>query len=70
MTRLAIVIVNFNAREHLGNCLASLAGSPPTTKTIGMVSVAAFAARAGASPPLVTMTATWRRTRSAASAGN
>ncbi len=31
MTRLAIVIVNFNAREHLENCLASLATSPPRT---------------------------------------
>jgi GT2 family glycosyltransferase len=31
MTRLAIVIVNFNAREHLENCLASLVSTPPTT---------------------------------------
>jgi N-acetylglucosaminyl-diphospho-decaprenol L-rhamnosyltransferase len=29
MTRLAIVIVNFNAREHLDDCLASLAAAPP-----------------------------------------
>ena len=31
MPRLAIVIVNFNAREHLENCLASLAAAPPLT---------------------------------------
>jgi GT2 family glycosyltransferase len=31
MTRLAIVIVNFNAREHLENCLAALTASPPST---------------------------------------
>ena len=31
MTRLAIVIVNFNAREHLENCLASLTHVPPRT---------------------------------------
>lgn len=31
MTRLTIVIVNFNAREHLENCLASLAAAPPST---------------------------------------
>jgi N-acetylglucosaminyl-diphospho-decaprenol L-rhamnosyltransferase len=29
MTRVAIVIVNFNAREQLENCLASLAAFPP-----------------------------------------
>lgn len=29
--RLAIVIVSFNAREHLENCLASLAAAPPLT---------------------------------------
>ncbi len=29
--RLAIVIVNFNAREHVENCLASLAAAPPLT---------------------------------------
>jgi GT2 family glycosyltransferase len=31
MPRLAIVIVNFNAREHLANCLASLTAAPPST---------------------------------------
>ncbi len=31
MPRLAIVIVNFNAREHLERCLASLATAPPAT---------------------------------------
>jgi hypothetical protein len=31
MPRLAVVIVNFNAREHLENCLASLASAPPFT---------------------------------------
>jgi GT2 family glycosyltransferase len=31
MPRLAIVIVNFNAREHLENCLTSLAAAPPVT---------------------------------------
>ncbi len=31
MARLAIVIVNFNAREHLENCLRSLAAAPPAT---------------------------------------
>jgi GT2 family glycosyltransferase len=31
MTRLAIVIVNFNAREHLLECLASIAAAPPAT---------------------------------------
>lgn len=29
--RLAIIIVNFNAREHVENCLASLADAPPAT---------------------------------------
>lgn len=31
IARLAILIVNFNAREHLANCLASLAAAPPAT---------------------------------------
>ena len=44
-------------------------GSVPTEKTMGMVVVAAFAARV-AERPLVIITATRRRTRSAASAGN
>jgi hypothetical protein len=44
-------------------------GSPPVPKTMGMVVVAAFAAKA-AGVPLATITATRRRTRSAASAGS
>src|SRR6516162_7848472 len=44
-------------------------GSVPTVKTIGMVLVAAFAA-SDARVPLATITATRRRTRSAASAGS
>ena len=44
-------------------------GSPAMTKTIGMVVVAAFAASAG-SVPTATITATRRRTRSAASEGS
>jgi hypothetical protein len=36
---------------------------------MGIVAVAALAAAAEVSPPTVTMTATWRQTRSAASAG-
>jgi hypothetical protein len=43
-----------------------LTGSPPVVNTIGIVVVAAFAARAEATPT-GTITATWRRTRSAAS---
>ena len=39
-------------------------------KTIGIVVVAALAASAEGMPPVVTITATWRRTRSAASAGS
>ena len=45
-------------------------GSIPFWKTIGIVAVAAFAARAARVLPGVAITATWRRTRSAASAGN
>jgi GT2 family glycosyltransferase len=30
MTTLSIIIVNFNARQHLENCLRSLAASPPS----------------------------------------
>src|SRR5262249_49956069 len=48
----------------------SLTGSLPVWKTIGIVEVAAFAARAGAEVPPAAITATRRRTRSAASAGN
>jgi len=45
-------------------------GSPPITKTMGMVDVAALAAIAEGAPPVVTSTATDRRTRSAANSGN
>jgi hypothetical protein len=45
----------------------SLTGSSGTVKTMGIVAVAALAANAGAVPPLVTITATGRRTNSAAS---
>src|SRR5262245_57663712 len=48
----------------------SATGSPPVTKTIGMVVVAAFAASAGGVPVTATITVTSRRTRSANSAGN
>src|SRR5215211_5484594 len=47
-----------------------LTGSWGTAKTIGIVAVAAFAAAAVGMPPPLAITATWRRTRSAASAGN
>src|SRR5262249_53664027 len=46
-----------------------LTGSPPTVNTIGIVEVAALAASAEGSPPVVARTATPCRTRSAASAG-
>jgi hypothetical protein len=45
-------------------------GSPPITKTMGMVDVATLAAIAEGAPPVVTSTATGRRTRSAAKSGN
>src|SRR5262249_27145171 len=45
-------------------------GSTPTLKTIGMVVVAVFAASAAATTPAVTITSTWRRTKSAARAGS
>ena len=41
---------------------------PLIKNTIGIVEVAAFAARPGSALPPATITATWRRTRSAASA--
>src|SRR5215813_6053228 len=44
-------------------------GSPPILKTIGIVEVDALAACAEASPPLVTITATLRETRSWTSSG-
>ena len=44
-------------------------GSLPVKQTIGMVVVAAFAGTAAVAPA-ATITATWRRTRSAASAGS
>ena len=31
MPRLAIIIVNFNAKQHLEHCLASIASAPPAT---------------------------------------
>jgi len=46
----------------------ALTGSKPLTNTIGVVVVAVLA-RLETSPPMVTMTATWRRTKSAAKAG-
>ena len=48
----------------------SLTGSSPTAKTMGIVVVAALAANAAGVPPIVAITATCRRTRSAASAGS
>ena len=48
----------------------SCTGSLPLWKTIGIVEVAACAARATWGPPAVAITATWLRTRSAASAGS
>src|SRR5262249_47911860 len=45
-------------------------GSLPFAKTMGMVVVAAFAARAETTLPVVKMTSTRRATRSAASAGS
>src|SRR6266567_708528 len=48
---------------------AKLYGSAQSTKTIGVVPVAAFAASAGPAPPDTTRTATLRRTSSVASAG-
>ena len=44
-------------------------GSPPVVKTIGMVEVAALAASPEGAPPVATITATRRCTRSAASSG-
>src|SRR6516225_8205086 len=45
-------------------------GSPPVTKTTGIVAVAALAASAGGVPPTAAITATLRETRSASSVGN
>src|SRR5215475_7739326 len=47
----------------------SRTGSPPTVKRIGIFDVAALAANADEGPPVAAMTATRRRTRSAASSG-
>jgi len=47
----------------------ALTGSSPTLKTIGIVEVAALAARARGGLPGTAITATLRRTRSAASCG-
>jgi hypothetical protein len=48
----------------------TLTGSSATPNTIGIVEVAAFAASAAGMPPIATITATWRSTRSAAIAGS
>ena len=48
----------------------SAIGSPPLTKTIGIVAVAFLAARTGAEPPWVTITLTLRAVNSAANAGS
>ena len=48
----------------------SLTGSAPVWNTIGIVAVAAFAASAGAEPRQAAITATGRRTSSAARTGN
>src|SRR5215471_12736874 len=45
-------------------------GSSPVAKTMGMVVVAALAAKAATVPPAATIMVTWRRTNSAASAGS
>ncbi len=45
-------------------------GSTPLLNTIGIVAVAALAARGETLPPVAAITATWRRTSSAARAGN
>ena len=45
-------------------------GSVPSPKTIGIVVVAALAASATCAVPIVAITATWRRTRSAANSGS
>ena len=45
-------------------------GFVPTPKTIGIAVVADLAANASGVPPMVTITSTLRRTRSAASSGN
>ena len=45
-------------------------GSPPAAKTTGIVGVDALAARAELTPPIAIITATSRRTSSAASAGS
>src|SRR6516225_7361530 len=48
----------------------SLTGSSPARKTMGIVVVAALAANAGETPPIVAITATCRRANSVASAGS
>src|SRR5204862_536390 len=48
----------------------SLTGSWAAVNTRGMVLVSALAANAGVEPPIATITATWRRTNSAASVDN
>ena len=68
MTRLTPVRLP-PGRERLATS-PSLTGSSGTVNTIGMVVVAALAARAGAVPPCARMTVTCLRTRSAASPGS
>jgi hypothetical protein len=48
----------------------NLIGSPPITNTIGMLALAAFAARAATIPALETITDTGCPARSAANAGS
>jgi hypothetical protein len=56
-------------RARLATSPAST-GSTPLVKTTGIVAVAAFAASAETIPPVVAITLTGRRTRSAANAGS
>jgi NAD(P)-dependent dehydrogenase (short-subunit alcohol dehydrogenase family) len=55
--------IDVSVNAAMGNFLT------PVKKTIGIVVVAALAASAAGALPSVAITATWRRTRSAASAG-
>jgi len=50
--------------------MPALTGSAALTKTIGIVTVAAFAAFAGSVPPGAKITATLRSTKSAAKLGS
>jgi GT2 family glycosyltransferase len=65
MIRLAIIIVNFNAREHLENCLASLGAAPPaTTHEIIVVD------NASADGSVAAVQARWPRVRVCPQPGN